>query len=135
MLVAQSYPTLCNPMDCSPPASSVHGIFQAREYWSGLSFPSPGDLPNPGIKPGCPASQADSLLSEPPHKPTFEFQGKVIALRLGGSRTRTCEHGLRSQINLSSVFVSTAANNCVTWDKSLDVSEPVSLSLKWDYNA
>ena len=43
-------PTLCNPMDCSLPGSSVHGILQ-REYWSGLSCTSPGDLSNPGIKP------------------------------------------------------------------------------------
>ena len=49
--VAQSCPTLCDPMDCSLPGSSVHGIFQAI-YWSGLPFPSPGDLPNPGIEPG-----------------------------------------------------------------------------------
>ena len=36
-----------------------------QEYWSGLPFPSPGDLPNPGIKPGSPALQADALPSEP----------------------------------------------------------------------
>ena len=40
-----------------------------QEYWNGQSFPSPGDLPDPGIKPGSPALQADSLLSEPPGKP------------------------------------------------------------------
>ena len=40
-----------------------------QEYWSGLPFPSPGDPPNPGIKPGSPALQADALLSEPPGKP------------------------------------------------------------------
>ena len=51
VLVTQSCLTLCNPMACSPPGSSVHEIFQAR-YWSGLPFPSPGDLPNPGIEPG-----------------------------------------------------------------------------------
>ena len=62
--VAQSCLTLCDPMDCSLPGSSVHGISQA-EYWSGLPFPSPGDLPNPGIEPGSPALWADSLLSEP----------------------------------------------------------------------
>ena len=39
--------------------------FSRREYWSGLPFPSPGDLPNPGIKPGSPALQADALTSEP----------------------------------------------------------------------
>ena len=46
----QSSPTLYNPMDDSPPGSSVHRIIQAR-VWSGLPCPSPGDLPDPGIKP------------------------------------------------------------------------------------
>ena len=53
--VAQSYPILCDAMDCSPPSSSVHAISQ-QEYWSGLPFPPPGDLPDPGIKPASPAS-------------------------------------------------------------------------------
>ena len=43
--------------------------FSRQEYWSGLLFPSPGDLPNPGMNPGSPALQADSLSSEPPGKP------------------------------------------------------------------
>ena len=43
--------------------------FSRQEYWSGLPFPSPGDLPNPRIKAGSPALQADSLPSEPPGKP------------------------------------------------------------------
>ena len=47
--VAQSCPTLSDPMDCSTPGSSVHGISQ--KHWSGLPSPSPEDLPNPGIKP------------------------------------------------------------------------------------
>ena len=64
----QSCPTLCDLMHCSPPGSSVHE-FSTQEYWSGVPFPSPGDLPNPGIEPGSPALQADSLLSEPPGKP------------------------------------------------------------------
>ena len=42
--------------------------FSRQECWSGLPFPSPGDLPNPGIKPGSPALQADALPSEPPGK-------------------------------------------------------------------
>ena len=45
----QSYPTLCNTRDCSPPGSSVDGISR-QEYLSGLPFPSPGDPPNPTIK-------------------------------------------------------------------------------------
>ena len=47
--------------DCSPPGSSVHGIFQ-KKYWSKLPFPPPRDLPNPGMKPPSPAFHVDSLL-------------------------------------------------------------------------
>jgi len=43
--------------------------FSKQEYWSGLPFPSPGDLPNLGIEPTSPALQVDSLPSEPPGKP------------------------------------------------------------------
>ena len=43
--------------------------FSRQEYWSGLPFPSPADLPNPGTEPRSPALQVDSLLSEPPGKP------------------------------------------------------------------
>ena len=43
--------------------------FSIQEYWSGLPFPTPGDLPDPGIKPRSPALQVDFLLSEPPGKP------------------------------------------------------------------
>ena len=43
--------------------------FSRQEYWSGLPFPSPGDLPDSGIEPGSPALQADALTSEPPGKP------------------------------------------------------------------
>ena len=50
----------CHPTDCNLPGSSVHGISQ-QEYWSGLPFPSPGDLSDPGIEPMSPALQADSL--------------------------------------------------------------------------
>ena len=48
--------------------------FSKQEYWSGLPFPSPGDLPNPGIEPGSPALQADSLPSEPPGRPICLFK-------------------------------------------------------------
>ena len=51
---------------CQAPLSME---FPRQEYWSGLPFPSPGDLPNPGIEPGSPALQADALPSEPPGKP------------------------------------------------------------------
>ena len=45
--------------------------FSRQEYWSGLPFPSPGDLPNPGIEPRSPALQTDTLPSEPLGKPTL----------------------------------------------------------------
>ena len=45
--------------------------FSRQEYWRGLPFLSPGDLPKPGIEPGSPALQADSLPSESPGKPPF----------------------------------------------------------------
>ena len=56
----QSCPTLCDPMDCNPPAPLSMG-FSKQEYWRGLPFPPPGDLPNPRIEPRSPALQADSL--------------------------------------------------------------------------
>ena len=65
--VAQLCPTLWDPMDCSLPGPPPMG-FSRREYWSGWPFPPPGDLPNPAIKPGSPALQADALPSEPPGK-------------------------------------------------------------------
>ena len=71
VLVTQLCPPVCDPMEYSLPGSSLHGILQARILeW--LPFPPPGDLPNPGIKPGSPVMQADPLPSEPPGKPHVE---------------------------------------------------------------
>ena len=67
--ISQSCLILCGPVDCSLPGSSVHGILQARILeW----VPSPGDLPDPGIKPRSPALQADALPSEPPPMRPYE---------------------------------------------------------------
>ena len=60
--------------------------FSRQEYWSGLPFPSPGEFPNPGIKPRSPALQADTLLSEPPGKPHWE---KIVLLNY-------CTDGVRA---------------------------------------
>ena len=73
--IAQSCPTLCNPVDCNLPGSPSMG-FSRQEYWSGSPFPSPGDLPDPGIEPGSPALQADALTSEPLGKPLFGLCSK-----------------------------------------------------------
>ena len=70
VLSLQLCPTLCDPMDCSSPGSSVHGILQARlPEW--VAMPPPGDLPDPGIEPVSPtppARQAGSSLLVPPGK-------------------------------------------------------------------
>ena len=63
--VAQSCPTLCDPYTVACQAPPSMG-FSSQEYWGGLPFPSPGDLPYSGIKLTSPSLQADSLLSEPP---------------------------------------------------------------------
>ena len=69
VLSDQSYPTLHNPLDCSPPGSSVHGIFQARILeWVAIPL-SRGSSP-PGIEPESPALQVDSLGSRPQEKPS-----------------------------------------------------------------
>ena len=62
MLVTQSL--FETPMECSPPGWKISMRFSRQGSWSGLPFPSPGNLPHPGIKPGSPALQADSLLTE-----------------------------------------------------------------------
>ena len=55
--------------------------FSRQEYWSGLPCPSPGDLPNTGIKPRSPTQQADSLPSEPPEKPKNTAVGSLSLLQ------------------------------------------------------
>jgi len=63
-------------MDCSPP-DSLPTAFSRPEHWSGLPFPSPGDLPNPGIKPRSAALQTDSLPSVP--------QGRIFKQNVANS--------------------------------------------------
>ena len=73
-LVAQSCPTLCDPMYCAVRQAPLSMEFSRQGYWSGLSSPPPGDLPNSGIQTRFPALQADSLPSEPPRKPSPEVR-------------------------------------------------------------
>ena len=70
---AQSCPTLCNPMNSSPPDSYVHGIFRTRiPEW--VAIPFCRDLPHPGTEPQSPALQANSLPSGPQGKPLWKTQ-------------------------------------------------------------
>ena len=84
----QSCLTLCNPMDCSPPGSSIREIFSKQEYWSGLPCPPPGDLHNPRIElksSAFPASQVDSLSIEPPGKPYLYHMNPRFLLQIKGA--------------------------------------------------
>ena len=77
-LVTKSCPILAITwtVACQAPLSMR---FSRQEYWSGLPFPSPGDLPNPGIKPRSPALQADSLPTELCGKPSSQFTYPVFS--------------------------------------------------------
>ena len=61
--------------------------FSRQEYWSGLPFPSPGDLPDPGMDPGSPALEADALTSEPPGKPGSKQTDTVSVWKVDHSET------------------------------------------------
>ena len=86
VLVAQSCLIICNPMDCSPPGSSLHGIFQARiQEWHSLL--QGGDLPDSGTEPRSPALQADSLVSGKIRhyssiSPGCSLEGMMLKLKL-----------------------------------------------------
>ena len=71
-LAAQSCPTLCEPTDYSRQAP-LSTEFSRQECWNGLPFPSPGDLPDPGIELRSPTLQVDSLPCEPPGKPQMRY--------------------------------------------------------------
>ena len=75
LLVAQVCPILWDPMECNRQAT-LSMEFSRQEYWSGLPFPRPGDLPNSGIKPKSPTLQADSLPSKPPEDKYGDQQSK-----------------------------------------------------------
>ena len=77
VLVTQLCLILCGPIDVAFQAPlSIE--FSRQEYWSGLPFPSPGDLPNPGTEPVSQASQANPLSSEPSGKPVFFYSTKQL---------------------------------------------------------
>ena len=76
-----------NPWTVTYQAQQSMG-FSRQKYWSGLPFPSPGDLPNPGIEPGSPALQTDALPSEPPGKPRMYINIMIFKM---------CMYNLNSQ--------------------------------------
>ena len=94
VLVSQLCLTLCDPMDHSPPGSSVHGILQARILeWVAISFS--GTSSNPEIEPGCPALQAGSLPSEPSEKPRPRVWLLIVYLAFKGAHSTFSIHRLK----------------------------------------
>ena len=89
MLSHSSYPTLCNPMDCSPPGSSVHGDSPGKNTRVGCHALLQGNLPNTGFEPRSPALQVDSSPSKQPGKPqilewvaSLFYQGTLLTQEL-----------------------------------------------------
>ena len=88
VLVAKSYPTLL-----WPPWATAHQVplsmgFPRREYWSGLPFPSPGDLPKPGIEPKYLALAGRFFITEPPGSPSGQFT--ILQNLLSVKELRSC---------------------------------------------
>ena len=82
-LVAKLCPTLCNPMDYIAHQVLLSMGFSRQEHWSGLPFPSPGDLPNPGIEPASPILSGRFFTAELPGK------SKVLSTALWTDRSLT----------------------------------------------
>ena len=80
-LVAQSCPTLCDSMDCSPAKLLCPWGFSRQEYWSGLSCPPPGNLLDPGIVSRPPTLWAGSIPSEPLRKPKHTGVGSLSLIQ------------------------------------------------------
>ena len=77
--------------------------FSRQKYWSGLPFPSPGDLPDPGIEPRSPTLQADALTSEPPGKPDGGVGKSQMSewQKILGRRCRIKEQQVGEHVKLS----------------------------------
>ena len=96
--VAQSCPTLCNPVNCSPPGSSVHGILQ-QEHWSGLPCPAPGNLPDRGTEHGSlksPALAGGFFTANA----TWEAPDSSHVVLKGDINTTSCKHIWKNMISL-----------------------------------
>ena len=102
VLVAQSCPTLCDPRTVAH-QGPLSMEFSRQEYWSGLPFPPPGDLPNPGIKPVSPGSlalQVDSLPTESLGKPdSLKVNAKCSTETLG--RIRDGEREIEPHVGIT----------------------------------
>ena len=117
---AQSCPTLWRPNSLAHHAPLSVGL-SWQEYWSGSPFPPPGDLPHPGMKPGSPASQADSLLlrhrGSPCHRSVEPNLGVGSAPRISEARRRlrTTDQGRNHKLSPSAAS-DQSKDDCVRWN-------------------
>ena len=95
-------------------------LFSRQESWSGLPFPPSTDLPNPGIKPGCPVLQEDSLSSEPPRKPHGGWLFLAWSLPWVSRKNRTVTQGSPSTFPMVAFLKAQSAKSaCNTGDLGL----------------
>ena len=120
---------------CGTPWTVAHQAllsmgFSRQEYWSGLPFPSPGDLPDRGIKPGSPALQADSLPSEPPGTDMYKYKApRLVSAQLTSPLSWGCSCFLRVSVPVSAFLESSLS--LLLWALALSVpaKRPLLLSL------
>ena len=111
--------------------------FSRQEYWSGLPFPSPGDLPNPWIEPGSRALQADSLPAEPPRKP-YKAERFVMNV-VGTAHPIEClvspfwEAGVPTLLMCLWIWESHHLPNCVSSSEAMSGVSPQLLSLSFPH--
>ena len=138
--IIQQYLSKCQLLSCArlfaTPWTAAHQTplsmrFCRQGYWSGLPFPSPGDLPNPGIEPGSPALQADSLLTELQGKPLYVYV-KSLAQLLCAAHSGLLRSSLGVYFRLASVlnnlFLYVSSNNFGTCFYSFCLLETFLLS-------
>ena len=85
---------LSEPMDCRLTGSSVRG-FPRQECWSGLPFPSPGDLRDPGIESVSPALAGGFFTTEQPRKPSYQFSLIILPVGSKSQNFNVAEHSVR----------------------------------------
>ena len=92
--------------------------FSSQDHWSGLPFPSPGDLPDPGIEPRSPALQTGALPSEPPNNKTISFEKKIqmifCNLGLGKNFSENTNHKKRDKFDSKTLKTSVCQNTPLT---------------------
>ena len=96
--------------------------FSRQEYWSGLPFPSPGDLPDPGIKPRFPALRVDSSSSEPPGKPSgIKETSNTYAHHSCGQCTQSSTHRSHHRVFHCCIL---HAHSCTLWTENEGILLP-----------